>query len=551
LDRFSTGVINWPTRATPTRSTSIASSRVIPEGGRLDRFGIPAFLATASGLLFFWNLGHGSLQDWDEATYAEIAREIRVFHDWLHLHWNYVPWFNKPPLYIWLTAGLFHFGASAFWARAISAAAAVGVVLITYAIGRRFYGRLAGLTAAIVVCSCYQFLAAARFGTSDMLLTLFLYASLYAYLEARDHPSWWYGVGIFTGLAIMTKGPAALVAPAAIIVTLVIERRLRPTLRTRHLWGGVAVALAIALPWHILSYLYYGPAFFNQYLGTMVLARVGQPIEGHNGDLFTYLGYLRNQFFPWAYVVPFALLAFTWHRLRARDGSWVIVVFPAIVLALYTLVQTKLVWYILPVYPALAILVAALLVRAFRGELVALLAVGIALLAALVSVPSSLDPVPPLLILALIGVVAILVTRSRALNTAFAPALVGAVGVFFLATVGIRSADLYTSGDLPVVSIGKSAKAAVMGRPVGLVLFIADPAQATDFDVSHSLLFYSHRPVHVAIGTAALKRAVGCKVHDVVLALDDLPSVPRDYQLSTVRQKAPLIQVAAHRVAGC
>jgi len=467
------------------------------------------------------------------------------------LHWNYVPWFNKPPLYIWLTAGLFHFGASAFWARAVSALAAVGVVLITYAIGKRFYGRLAGVTAAVVTCSCYQVLAAARFGTSDMLLTFFLYATLYAYLEARDRPSWWYAVGTFTGLAIMTKGPAALVAPAAIVVTLLIDRRLGATVRMRQLWVGVGLTLAIALPWHILSYLYYGPAFFNQYLGTMVLARVGQPIEGHDGDLFTYLGYLRNQFFPWAYVVPFALLAFAWHRPRARDGSWVIVVFPAIVLALYTIVQTKLVWYILPVYPALAILVGALLVRAVRGELVALLAIGIALLAALVSVPSSLDPVPPLLILALTGVVAILVTRSRALKAAFAPALVGAVAVFFLATVGLRSADLYTSGDLPVVSIGKSARAAVMGRPVGLVLFIADAAQATDFDVSHSLLFYSHRPVHVAIGTAELKQAVGCRAHDVVLAVEDLPSVPRDYQLSTVREKAPLIHVAAHRVAGC
>lgn len=494
------------------------------------------------------NLGRASLQDWDEATYAEIAREIRVFHDWLHLHWNYVPWFNKPPLYIWLTAGLFHFGASAFWARAISALAAVGVVLITYAIGKRFYGRLAGVTAAVVTCSCYQFLAAARFGTSDMLLTLFLYASLYAYLEARDRPRWWYGVGIFTGLAIMTKGPAALVAPAAIVATLLIDRRLHATVRMRHLWGGLAVALAIALPWHVLSYLYYGPAFFDQYLGNMVFARVGQSIEGHDGDLFTYFGFLRNQFFPWAYLVPFALLAFARHRLHARDGSWVLVVFPAIVLALYTVVQTKLVWYILPVYPALAILIAALLVRAVRGELVALLAVGLGLVAALVSVPSSLDLQPPLLTLAFFGVLALVVTRWRTLKGALAPALVGAVGVFFLATVGLRSAGLYTSGDLPVVSIGKSAKAAVMGRPVGLVLFIADAAQATDFDVSHSLLFYSHRPVHVAIGTAELKQAVGCKPHDVVLAVGDLPSVPHDYQLSTVREKAPLIHVAAHPI---
>src|SRR5207253_3206707 len=123
----------------------------------LDRFGVPALLAGASGLLFFGNLGRGSLQDWDEATYAEIAREIGVFHDWIHLHWNYLPWFNKAPLYIWLTAPLYTFGVNAFWARAVSALAGVGVILLSYAIGKRLYGRPVGVGSAIVLGSCYPF----------------------------------------------------------------------------------------------------------------------------------------------------------------------------------------------------------------------------------------------------------------------------------------------------------------------------------------------------------------------------------------------------------
>jgi 4-amino-4-deoxy-L-arabinose transferase-like glycosyltransferase len=520
-------------------------------GRRLDRFGIPVLLAGASGLLFFWNLGRASLQDWDEATYAEISREIWVFHDWVHLHWNYLPWFNKAPLYVWLTAALYPLGVNAFWARAVSALAGVGVILLTYAIGRRLYGRLAGLGAAIVIGSCYQFIAAGRFGTSDMLLTLFLYAGLYAYLQVRERPTCWYGVGIFTGLAIMTKGPAAFVDPAAIGVTLLIDRRLLPALRTPQLWGGVAAALAIALPWHIASYVQYGPAFLNQYLGNMVIARIGQPVDGHGGGLLTYLSFLRNQFFPGAYAVPFALLAFARDRLRARDGSWVIVVFSTIVLALYTLVETKLVWYILPIYPSLAILVAALLVKAIKGDVVALAAVGLAAVVAVVSVPDSLQPEPLLLVVAVVGIAAVLLARSRALKAAFAPAVVGVVAAFFLVTVGIRAADLYTKGDLPVVSIARASRVAVSGKPVRLVLFIADPGQVTDLDVSHSLLFYSHRPIRLARGGGSVRG--GGRVPPSGRRHGAGRSAIRPSRLSALSAspQGAIIDVAAVPVAGC
>src|SRR5438105_3261407 len=522
-----------------------------PPTGRLDRFGIPATLAGVSGLLFFWNLGRASLQDWDEATYAEISREIGVFHDWIHLHWNYLPWYNKPPLYIWLTALLYPLGVNAFWARAVSALSGVGVILITYAIGRRLYGRLVGIGSAMVLGSCYQFIAAGRFGTSDMLLTLFLYASLYAYLRTSEKPSWWYAVGIFAGLAIMTKGPAALVGPAAIGMTLVIDRRLMPSLRAPQLWGGVAAAVAIALPWHVASYVAYGPAFFNQYLGVMVIGRVGQPIDAHAGNAVTYVAFLRNQFFPWVYVVPFALLAFARDRIRSRDGSWLIVVFPAVVFALYTVVQTKLVWYILPVYPALAILVAALLVKALEGDRIALLMVGLAAIASIVSVPRSIPADPLVPAVAFVAIAPILVARSRALKGSFAPAAVGVVAAFFLVTVGIRAVDLYTTGDLPVVPIAQAARIAVSGQPVGLVLFIAHPDQVTNFDVSHSLLFYSHRPVRVAVGASTFEELVGCTAQDIVLAEKDLDSVPPRYRFSPYRTQPPLVGGGVVPVAGC
>ena len=525
--------------------------RRVPAARPRRQFAVPILLAAGSGVLFFWNLGRASLQDWDEATYAEISREIWIFHDWIHLHWNYLPWFNKAPLYIWMTAALYPLGVNAFWARAVSALAGVGCILITYGIGNRLYGRLVGVGSAVVLASCYQFIAAGRFGTSDMLLTFFLYAGLYAYLQSREHPNWWFAVGAFIGLAIMTKGPAAFIGPAAIGVTLLIDRRLLAALRTRQLWGGVAAAVVIALPWHLASYIQDGPAFLNQYLNATVIARIGEPVQGHPGNALTYIAYLRNQFFPWAYAIPFAILAFARDRFRARDGSWVIVVFPAIVFALYTLVQTKLVWYILPAYPALAILVAALLMSAVQGDRAALLSVGLTPIAAVLSVPNAIQPDPPLLVVAAVGVTCVIIAGARVLKGASAPAAVAVIATFFLVTVAIRAVGLYTAGDLPTVAIADATRVAVAGQPVPLVLFIANPDRVTDFDVSHSLLFYSHRPVRVAVGPAAFEQVVGCRAQDVVLATTDIPSIPSTYTFSAVGTAAPFTQGTVARVAGC
>src|SRR5207302_377938 len=94
-------------------------------------------------------------------------------------------------------------------------------------------------------------------------------------------------------------------------------------LRTRQLWGGVAAALLIALPWHLASYLQDGPAFLNQYLNATVIARIGEPVQGHPGNALTYIAYLRNQFFPWAYGIPFARIPFRWWWPQsASSASW-------------------------------------------------------------------------------------------------------------------------------------------------------------------------------------------------------------------------------------
>ena len=101
---------------------------------------------------------------------------------------SYGPGHNNTPSFAWRTAAREPSGVEACWARPVSALVRVGGVLLTYGIAKRLYGRTAGIVAAIVLGSCFQFIAAGRFGTSDMLLTFFLSGTPYPYRPAQDHP---------------------------------------------------------------------------------------------------------------------------------------------------------------------------------------------------------------------------------------------------------------------------------------------------------------------------------------------------------------------------
>jgi 4-amino-4-deoxy-L-arabinose transferase-like glycosyltransferase len=498
-------------------------------------------LAAAGSVALFWRLGRSSLQDWDEATYAEIAREIGVFHDWIHLHWNFMPWFNKPPLYIWLTALLFHFGTSTFTARAVSALAGIGVLAVTYLVGHRLHGRLVGVLAALVVLCAYQFVVAARTGQSDMLLTLMIWLALYSYLRTTGGSRlWWYAAGACIGLALLTKGPAALVGPATIFIALLIEGRAATAIHSRDLWAAAALGLAIAVPWHAAQLIHEGVGFLGQYFGYMVIRRASTPLEGHIGTPLTYLIWLRNQFFPWAYLLPFAFVAYLRRIPGRQSGKWLVVVFPILVLGLYSVVASKVLWYMLPIYPALGILVAALLVNALRGDRLAQLSVLAATVAAVLLVPRSLAPPPALWIAAAIVIGCLLGGWAWRSRRSVAP-LTALAALFFVAISIQHLAPAYRAGPSPVVAIAHRVKATTQVRQPVLLL-IGDPKHVTDYEVSHSLIFYSHRPVRVVIGPDALSAITACaRAQPVVLPSADLDLVAAQADIKIYANRTPFV----------
>src|ERR687889_413572 len=119
-----------------------------------------SLLISIAAFALLWKLGAGTLAAWDEAIYAQVSKEMARGGDWLTPHWEYRPWFEKPPAFMWATALLYRlFGVSEFWARAPSALSGVALVGVTYLIGKSTHNRRVGLLSAVVLLTCYHFLS--------------------------------------------------------------------------------------------------------------------------------------------------------------------------------------------------------------------------------------------------------------------------------------------------------------------------------------------------------------------------------------------------------
>ncbi|HEX8176468.1 MAG TPA: glycosyltransferase family 39 protein [Pyrinomonadaceae bacterium] len=333
-----------------------------------SNFRLISFLVLIAAFALLWKLGTGSLAAWDEAIYAQVSKEIVQGGDGLTLHWEYQPWFEKPPLFMWITALFYRlFGVSEFWARLPSALSGIALVGVTYLIGSYTYSKRVGLLAAVILLTCYHFLSFSRFGTMDVMLTLFTYLAVYAYLRLKsENQKWWYLVWLSCALALMVKGAGGIIAPAAILLALAFDKRFSAAIRLRHFWQGVLLALLIIAPWHILMYVWYGRAFIGEYIGYHVIARSTRTLEGHATGYLYYVGKLVDGFFPWCLLVPFAVVSIIRRNHKEKSHSWVLLLLCALVFGLYTVIPTRRPWYIVPLYPALALLIAVFISNLYQ-----------------------------------------------------------------------------------------------------------------------------------------------------------------------------------------
>jgi len=531
-----------------TRQGAIAFDRV--------DVALSALVAFAGAIALLVNLWARTLAEWDEATYAVLARNVVLSGDWLTFHLAGAIRF-EPPLYVWTEAVLFRvFGSSEFTARVVSALAGIGLLVLTYAIGRKLHGRIVGLLAAAVLLTCYQFVYFARQGMLDTVLTLCIYLALFSYVKAKEGDRrWWYVAGAATAVAIMDKSAGGLIAPLVIGLTTIVDGSGLRFLRQREVWLASGLAIALVLPWLVAMTLVHGSAFIGNYIGYRVATRATQTIDNHGGDLLAYVFVARRFFFPWVYLVPFALIAYLRSLVRRDISSPILFVTAVFVFGFFTLVPSKLPWYIIPMWPATCIIVAFFLRQAAASKWAGMAAIAFAAAAAAFYVPKSLRvvvglPIPRVLSFGVLSAAIVigiaLIIRRRPL----APVLVPLGVAFFFLGAAHYIRPILQPYQSPESVVAKAAAGSSHGEQGPLIVLVGTSGNVPSTSVWEHVIFYSGRPMQAIYSVAELPGAVGTdEAHGVLLATADLPILSGLYQSEVLVRSDPYAYVVIHSPA--
>ncbi|HEY3307218.1 MAG TPA: glycosyltransferase family 39 protein [Desulfuromonadaceae bacterium] len=314
------------------------------------------------GGAFFLLLGQAGLIEPDEGRYSEIPREMLEKGDFITPTLNYVNYFEKPPLHYWLNALSFKlFGLTEFAARFTGASAGLLTVLLVYYTGRKLFGRREGLFSAFILGTSTGFLAQSRINLTDMTLTFFLSAALCCFIVAAEdherHRGHYYFFYLFSALAVLTKGLIGLVFPAGIVFFYFLATRRWNLLKEMRLASGMALFLAVVVPWFMLV-AQRNPTFTNFFFVHEHLERFLTKTHGRYQPFWFFIPILLLTMLPWSFYAVRAV-ARTWCARRQQDGGRLmyLLVWAALIFLFFSASHSKLIPYILPVFPPLAILV--------------------------------------------------------------------------------------------------------------------------------------------------------------------------------------------------
>ncbi|MEJ1413523.1 MAG: glycosyltransferase family 39 protein, partial [Candidatus Sedimenticola sp. (ex Thyasira tokunagai)] len=255
-------------------------------------------------LAFFWQIGSMPLYDVDEGAFTEATREMMESGNYVSTYLDGVPRHDKPILIYWFqAASVATFGLNEFALRLPSALACLLWALVLFRFTRRHTDLVTAQTATLLMALAFYVGMVAKAAIADGLLNLFLALALLDIYQHYKKPSRAGLLRIFAwlGLGFITKGPVAVLFPfLASAIFYGTERRLADWARAVFNPLGIALFLAIVVPWHILVYLDQGMAFFEGFYLKHNLSRYSDAMEGHSGSPFYYAIWIPVALMPFA-----------------------------------------------------------------------------------------------------------------------------------------------------------------------------------------------------------------------------------------------------------
>jgi 4-amino-4-deoxy-L-arabinose transferase-like glycosyltransferase len=330
------------------------------------------WLLIAVAVIWFSNLEYRKLIKPDEGRYAEIPREMVASGDWITPRLNDLKYFEKPPLQYWTTAVAYEvFGEHQWTSRLWAGLTGFAGILLIWFVGLRLFGREAANYAAILLGSSMLYALMGHINTLDMGVTFFITLGIVALLIAQQDNkasrNWMVLAWAALGLAVLSKGLMGLVLPGAALFIYMVVQRDFSVLKRMHWLAGLTVFLLITAPWFYLV-MKANPEFFQKFFIYEHFTRFTTKELGRYQPWYYFIPILLLGMLPWT-VLMFDTLFSTWRSSRLPDGrdkrfnpARFLLVWAVFIYLFFTVSDSKLPSYLLPMFPALALLMGRQLV---------------------------------------------------------------------------------------------------------------------------------------------------------------------------------------------
>jgi hypothetical protein len=332
-------------------------------------------LLLGSALLFIPFLGYAPLFDWDEANFAESAREMLLSGDYTRVTINFQPFWEKPPLFIWLQALCMQlFGVGEFAARLPNAIFGIITLLTVFEIGRNLRSDRFGFLWALGMAASFLPHVYFKSGIIDPVFNFFIFCSISAIAntvrDGKQHKSLKNPIlaGVFMGLAVLTKGPVGVLIPLLSLVFFWIFNRFKPLTGFKQFAIASLSAFCISAIWFVPETFKNGIWFLEEFI-VYQIRLFSTPDAGHAQPFYYHFLVVLIGCFPTSALALRVLFKNPQGRLNNPDFLlWMKVLF-WVVLILFTVVTTKIVHYSSLCYLPLTAMAAISLEEFLRGRI--------------------------------------------------------------------------------------------------------------------------------------------------------------------------------------
>lgn len=330
------------------------------------RLGDLFILLITFSFFFITLLGSHALLIPDEGRYSEIAREMLARGDYITPHLNGIIFLDKPILFYWLEAlSIKLFGLQEWSLRLWPALFGIAGCLMMYIAGCLLFSRRAGILAALILSTTILYFLSAHYVNMDLEVAVWVSAALLSFIVSMQHDNKKFLLlaYVFSGLAVLTKGLIGIVIPALVIGLWGVCLKRWNLLFKIYLPAGLSIVLIIAAPWYILAQR-ATPDFFHYFFVTQHFSRfLTHDFNGHQAFWF-YLPVVLIGFFPWS-VFLFQMLIKkipeVWKDAKKYSSDLFLLLWTLVIFLFFSWPPSKIMGYILPIFPAMALLVGSYL----------------------------------------------------------------------------------------------------------------------------------------------------------------------------------------------